>query len=120
MANTKSAKKRARQTIRRTARNFTVRSEVKTAVRNAREAIQEKSGELKTAVTNAVSTLAKAANKGILHPRAASRRISRLMAKASTLQKNLASGTATAPTGPAKKKPTAAKKKAAPRASTKK
>jgi small subunit ribosomal protein S20 len=115
MANTKSAKKRARQTIRRTARNYTVRSEVKTAVRSAREAIQGKTTELGAALKDAVSTLAKAANKGVMHKRSAARRISRLMAKARTA----AAGTTAAAAAPAAKK-AAAKKKPAARASAKK
>lgn len=117
MANTKSAKKRARQTIRRTARNFTVRSELKTAIRTAREAFQTKGGDVATSVKDAVSTLAKAANKGIVHPRNAARRISRLMSKAAKLQ---AGGSAI--TAPTKKAPTkkAAPKAAAPKAAAKK
>ncbi len=84
MANTKSAKKRARQTIRRTERNTKVRNSVKTAIRNAREAIETGSADVQNAVKVALSSLAKAANKNVLHSNNAGRKISRLMKKMSS------------------------------------
>jgi small subunit ribosomal protein S20 len=83
MANTKSAKKRARQTVKRTARNTTIRSQVKTAIRAARESIHAESAEAQGKVTKAVSIVAKAAKRGTIHKRNAARRISRLMKRAS-------------------------------------
>jgi small subunit ribosomal protein S20 len=82
MANLKSSKKRARQTPKRTARNTQVRSTVKSAVRAAREAATSGSKDAKTLFQAAVSTIAKAGSKGVLHKKAVARRISRL-AKAS-------------------------------------
>ena len=83
MANTKSAAKRARQSIKRHDRNKAIISAVRTAVRKAREAIT--SGD-KTAIAaelkNAASVLDKAAAKGALHKSNASRRVSRLSAAA--------------------------------------
>jgi small subunit ribosomal protein S20 len=79
MANTKSAKKRARQTPKRAARNTEIRSKVKTAVRAAREAVVSNSKDLQAALLKAVSTLSKAGKQGgVLHKKAVSRKVSRL------------------------------------------
>ncbi len=87
MANTKSAKKRARQTIRRTARNFTVRSQLKTAVRTAREAFDSGLKDAADRLSLAVSSLAKAAKKGVIHKKTAARKASRLMKRANAAAK---------------------------------
>ncbi|MDY7229954.1 30S ribosomal protein S20 [Hyalangium rubrum] len=79
MANTKSAEKRNRQAQKRRARNTTVRTTVKVAVKKAREALTTKdAGKTTDAVKEATRTLAKAASKGVIHPRNAARRIARL------------------------------------------
>ncbi len=79
MANHKSAKKRARQTILRTERNVGVRSSIKTVVRAFREAIATGDMEVaKTKLAAATRAIRKAASKGVLHTRTASRRVSRL------------------------------------------
>lgn len=79
MANTKSAEKRNRQAIKRNARNSAVKSNVKSAVKVAREAIAKgDQAKAKAAIEAATSALAKAATKGILHSSNASRRIGRL------------------------------------------
>ena len=80
MANTKSAKKRIRQTEKRTARNRLYRSSARTYIKRTRQLIA--AGELEQAeemAERAYSTLDKAARKRILHPRNAARRKSRLM-----------------------------------------
>jgi small subunit ribosomal protein S20 len=82
VANTKSAEKRNRQAQKRRARNATVRTVVKNAVKKAREAIASKDpAQAQTALLAATKTISKAASKGVLHAKNASRRISR-MAKA--------------------------------------
>lgn len=79
MANHKSAVKRNRQAQKRRARNLSVRSAVKTAMKKAREALASKdSGKIEEAVRSAARTLDKAASKGVLHKKNASRRIARL------------------------------------------
>lgn len=79
MANTKSAEKRNRQAQKRRARNVNIRTTVKDAVKSVRETLTTqgvaKSGDALKAATR---TLDKAASKGVIHKRAASRRISRL------------------------------------------
>ncbi|MGH7641249.1 MAG: 30S ribosomal protein S20 [Candidatus Dormibacteria bacterium] len=76
MANSSSAKKRIRSSARRHDRNRRVRSAVRTAVARVRQAETDESQE---ALRRAVSALDKAAQHGVLHPRNASRRKSRLM-----------------------------------------
>ena len=79
MANTKSAEKRNRQAQKRRARNTSVRTSVKNAVKKVRDAVVAKDpAKAKDALTEASRTISKAASKGVLHPRNASRRISRL------------------------------------------
>lgn len=79
MANTKSAEKRNRQAQKRRARNVIVRTQVKSAVKKAREAVATKDPQkAKDALREATRTINKAASKGVLHARNASRRIARL------------------------------------------
>lgn len=79
MANTPSAEKRNRQAQKRNARNTSVKSEVKTAIKKAREAIASgDAAKVKTALTAAKRTLDKAASKGVLHARNSSRHVARL------------------------------------------
>ena len=79
MANHKSAKKRARQTLKRTVRNRAVRSRAKSAIRSARTAVKAGDQEASnTAVREAESVLRRAASKGVIPKKWASRQISRL------------------------------------------
>ena len=82
MPGTKSAQKQVRVSERRRLRNKSVRSAVKTNITKAERLIF--SGELEAAreaVVGAVSSLDKAAEKGILQRNNAARRKSRLMKK---------------------------------------
>ena len=84
---TKSAKKQVRVTERRRLRNRSIRSLVKTNIIKAERLIF--SGELESAraaVVAAISSLDKAAEKGIIHPNNAARRKSRLMKKLNEAQ----------------------------------
>lgn len=81
MANHPSAEKRNRQRIKRTLRNRTVTSSVRTLVKKVRTALAAKDKEAaKTALMIAVKALDKAATKGVFHVKAASRTVSRLSA----------------------------------------
>ncbi|MGE5787924.1 MAG: 30S ribosomal protein S20 [Myxococcales bacterium] len=86
MANHPSAEKRNRQRIKRTARNSSVTSTVRTAVKKARVAIaagdKAAAGE---AVAKASKLLARAASKGVLPDRSASRTTSRIQSHLSKL-----------------------------------
>jgi len=79
MANTKSAKKAARQTVRRTEVNKNRRSAVKTEIRKVEEAIASGNKEAAAAaLKSAEPALVRTAQKGVFHPRRASRKVSRL------------------------------------------
>jgi small subunit ribosomal protein S20 len=82
MANTKSAKKAARQALRRTEVNKARSSQSRTAVREVEEAIKAGNKEAAaTALKAAAPLLARAAQKGLTHKKTASRKVSRLSAR---------------------------------------
>ncbi|OFZ70834.1 MAG: hypothetical protein A3K03_09360 [Bdellovibrionales bacterium RIFOXYD1_FULL_44_7] len=79
MANTRQSAKRARQAKKRHLLNQQVRSQTKTAVNRAVEAIKAKDAEkAKTAYNDAIRTLSKAASKGAIPQGRAARKTSRL------------------------------------------
>lgn len=81
MPNTRSAQKMMRVAERRRLRNRIVKSSVKTFIRKAEHGITAGAEEIQALVVQAVRSLDKAATKGIVHPRNAARRKSRLMKK---------------------------------------
>jgi small subunit ribosomal protein S20 len=88
MANTKSAKKAARQSVRRTVINKSRRSRVRSAMRKVEEAIAagDRSQAL-AAMSEAEPALIRAAQKGIVHRNAARRKVSRLAHRIAKLGK---------------------------------
>ncbi|SHF48970.1 30S ribosomal protein S20 [Desulforamulus putei] len=79
MPNTKSAAKRVELTRKRTIRNASIKSAVKTAIRKYEEALVNASREVaQTALRKALVALDKAVTKGVLHKNAAARKKSRL------------------------------------------
>ena len=81
MANTRSAEKMIRVAERRRLRNRSVKSAVKTYIRKAERGIVATAEDVQAMVVQAISSLDKAASKGVLHPRNVARRKSRLMKK---------------------------------------
>lgn len=83
----KSALKRARQAEKRRLRNQSVKSMMKTYVKKALKAIEEKKDRetIDQLVRKAISVIDKAATKGVIHKRTASRKISRFTKKVSRL-----------------------------------
>ncbi len=82
MPNTSSALKQVRVTQRRRLRNKSIQSLCKTSITKAERLIF--SGELESAqeaAVAAISSLDRAAGKGVIHPNNAARRKSRLMKK---------------------------------------
>ena len=75
MANTKSAVKRIRQNERRRVRNRAVRSQVRSAVKEARAA---QGAEQRTSVAEAIRALDQAVTKGVIHRNTAARKKSAL------------------------------------------
>ena len=80
MANTKSALKRIRIAEKRRERNTSYNSRVKTMLKKAEQTIASGTADA-AAITAAISTLDKAAIKGVIHKNNAARRKSRLMKK---------------------------------------
>lgn len=88
MATHKSAEKRSRQTEKRQERNTAIKSKVKTNIKSVLSAVEGKDQAGATgSLVKAVPEIAKAAAKGILHKRNASRKISRLTKKVNALSK---------------------------------
>lgn len=78
MANVKSAEKRNRQNIKRRERGKANRNEARTAAHKAMEAIQKDVKSAAETLRNAISILAKTAQKGSIPKERAARKISRL------------------------------------------
>lgn len=86
MANHPSAEKRNRQRIKRTLRNRAVKSSVRTLVKRVRAAIATKDqAAAKVALEVAIKAVDKAASKGVVHVKAASRTVSRLASQVHAL-----------------------------------
>lgn len=87
MANTKSAKKAARQTVKRTERNKSRRSQMRGSVRKVEEAITAgDKAAAQAALKDAEPVLARTAQRGILHRKTASRKVSRLAKRIRALE----------------------------------
>ena len=86
MANIKSSKKDIKRTAKRTLRNRSVRSAVKTHVVKFRRAAAEGAENTPELAVAAVSALDRAASKGILHQNNAARRKSRLQRRLNQLE----------------------------------
>jgi len=79
VAHSRSAKKRVRQTIKRTLRNRSRKTRIRTFVRRAEEAIAAGDPEAaRAAFVQAESELRRGVSKGVLHMNTAARKISRL------------------------------------------
>ena len=86
MANTSSAKKAARKMVRRTEINKSRRSRLKAYVRKVEEALAfGDKAAAKGALAAAEPILMRTAQKGVLHKRAAARKVSRLAARVRAL-----------------------------------
>lgn len=127
MPNIKSAEKRVRVTEKKRLRNKSVRTKCKTNVAKAERLIfKGDTAAAQEAVAVAITSLDKAAEKGIIHANSAARRKSRLMKKFNELQAQ-APAPAAAPAKPkpkpkakaAKPKAAGAKAKAKPKAKAK-
>jgi small subunit ribosomal protein S20 len=81
MPNTKSAKKRLRQSLERRARNRAVKSAVKTQIRKVDDSLKTNLDQAQTDFRLAVKKLDQAASKGVLHRNTAARLKSRLSAR---------------------------------------
>ena len=86
MANIKSAKKRILVTEIRAARNKSIRSEVKTAIKKVEAAVAANNKEAANAALSvAISTIESACSKGVYHKNNAARKVSRITKLVNTL-----------------------------------
>jgi small subunit ribosomal protein S20 len=86
MANTKSARKAARQSEKRRKQNTSIRSELRTAIKNARKAIEGgDKAAAQTVFRETVSAVDRIADKGIIHKNKAARHKSQLAARLKAL-----------------------------------
>ncbi|ATH08847.1 30S ribosomal protein S20 [Halobacteriovorax marinus] len=86
MANHKSAKKRARQTIVRTARNVQRKSATRNALKAIRSAIESNDKATATGLlAKTQKLLARLAKHGVIKPNAAARKTSRLASQINNL-----------------------------------
>jgi small subunit ribosomal protein S20 len=82
-----SAEKRVRQTARRTAANKNRKSQIRTAVRKAEEAIAAGDKATATAAVKlAEPALMRGVSKGVIHKNTGARKVSRLNARLKTLK----------------------------------
>jgi len=85
VANTRSAIKRMKQSEKRRVRNRAIRSKVRSVVKSARAAMEDKSApsgtDATTAVRDAIRALDRAVGQGVIHRNTAARRKSALARK---------------------------------------
>lgn len=87
MANTKSAKKATRVSVRRTAINKNRLSRIRTYVRKVEEAISSgNQAAAQEALKAAQPEMMRGAHKGVLHKNTVSRKVSRLSARVKALK----------------------------------
>lgn len=88
MPNIKSSERSVKTDAERRARNFAVRSTIKTVSRKVAESVTAgNADEAKTLLTKASSTIDKAVAKGVIHKNAAARKKSRLARQLNALAK---------------------------------
>ena len=86
MANIKSAKKRVLVNQKKADRNKSIKSAVKTSIKKVEAAVVAEDKEAAVAaLANAISTIDKAATKGVYHKNNAARKVSRLSKAVNTL-----------------------------------
>ncbi|MBS1104991.1 MAG: rpsT [Deltaproteobacteria bacterium] len=78
MARHKSAQKRARQDVKRRERNRTIRTRTRSVVKTLRSELEANAAGAAEKLREAESALRKAATKGVIPKRRASRQVSRL------------------------------------------
>jgi small subunit ribosomal protein S20 len=87
LATHKSAEKRDRQNKKHRVRNISTKSALRTKVKAVDTAVEgKKKTDATSALKTAVPALAKAASKGVIHKKNASRKISRLTKKVNALK----------------------------------
>jgi small subunit ribosomal protein S20 len=87
LANHKSSEKRARQSVKRQARNTSWKSKVKTFEKKVLSAVEKKDiTEAKKALVVFMSQMDRAAQKGVYHVKKAARKIGRISKQVSAIR----------------------------------
>ena len=87
MPNIESSIRQLRTDAKRTSRNKSIRTGCKSSITKAEKLINAgKADEAKVAASAAISTLDKAAGKGVIHPNNAARRKARLIKKLNSVK----------------------------------
>jgi small subunit ribosomal protein S20 len=81
LSKSKSAAKRHKQSLKKRTRNRHIRATVKTAVKEVRSAVEGAAADAGAALSKAVSTIARAGSKGVLHKKTVARKVARLSKK---------------------------------------
>ena len=88
MANIKSVRKRAKQAVVRRGHNLSLRTEVRTAMKNVNKAVASgNKGAAAAALSASMSKIDRTAAKGVIHKNAAARHKSRLAQAVKSLDK---------------------------------
>jgi small subunit ribosomal protein S20 len=87
LATHKSSEKRARQDLKRAARNQQIRSAVKTWEKKVLKAAQEKSTDLSSLISGYTSKIMQAVARGAIKKQTASRKLGRVQVQANKLAK---------------------------------
>jgi small subunit ribosomal protein S20 len=86
MPNIKAKKKNILTSEKRRVRNMSVRSRMKTMVKHAETAVEQKDAEgLKKALPEALSSIDRAASRGVIHRNSAARKKSSLQLRATSI-----------------------------------
>lgn len=86
MPNIKSQKKRVITNAKATARNKSIKSNLKTTIKKAESALADGSSNKAEVVNNAYSTIDKAAKSGVLHKKTAARKKASIAKKAAVAE----------------------------------
>lgn len=87
MANTRSAKKQARQSVKRQKVNLARKTAIKSAIKKVLSAIEQGDADVTALLKAAESKLARAKGKNTIHAKTAARKVSRLAKKANAKAK---------------------------------
>ncbi len=83
----KSAIKRHTQSVKRAARNQSIRTHLRHTIRELRRTLEEKNtAKAAEMLPTVIKTITKAASKGVIHRNSASRRVSRLTTQVDQLK----------------------------------
>lgn len=87
MANIKSAQRQAKKNKKRRLINLARKTAIKTVIKKLNAAVEQNTDQTQTLLKEATAQIARAKNKGVLHKRTASRKVSRLAKRVAVAKK---------------------------------